>query len=102
MSWIGEGVAVAVMRGKYENRAAGARDAVKFFDGGDHVANVLDQMFGAHLIEGVVSKRKPTLIEIAEDVSGGVWIHIEADGTGILRWPAAHVQNSRQSILRIG
>jgi hypothetical protein len=85
------------MRGGDENCAAWFGNAMKFFHGGDDVRDVFDDVLGAQMIEGIIAERQAAAIEMAEDIGGGGWIHIEADGAGIFRRPAAYVENARQS-----
>jgi hypothetical protein len=42
------------------------------------------------------------MVEMAEDIGGGGWIHIEADGAGIFCRPTAYVENARQSSSHCG
>src|SRR5277367_867964 len=97
MSGIPEGAEIGVMRSGDENGAPGFGDAVEFFHGGDDVRDVFDDVFGAELVEGIVAEGQAAVVQMAENIGGGGWIHIEADGAGIFCWTAAYVENARQS-----
>src|SRR5271169_7083227 len=97
MGGIAEGAVIRVVRGGDEDGAAGFGDTVKFFHGGDDVRDVFDDVFGAELVEGIVAEGQAAVVQRAENIGGGGWIHIEADGAGIFCWTAAYVENARQS-----
>jgi hypothetical protein len=85
------------VRGSDEDSAAGFGYAMKFFHGRDNVRDVFDDVFGAELVERIIAKGQAAMVEMAEDIGGGGWIHIEADGAGIFCRPTAYVENARQS-----
>src|SRR5271155_5700031 len=85
------------MRSGDENGAPGLGDAVEFFHGRDDVGDVFDDVFGAELVERIIAEGQAAVVEMAEDIGGGGWIHIEADRAGIFCWTAANVENARQS-----
>src|SRR5271169_7219454 len=97
MGGIAERTVIRVVRGGDEDGAAGFGDTVKFFHGGDDVRDVFDDVFGAELVEGIVAEGQAAAVQMAEDIGGGGWIHIEADGAGIFCRPTAYVENARQT-----
>src|SRR6202041_1851092 len=97
MCGIAEGAVIGVVRRGDENGSSGFSDAVKFFHRRDDVRDVFDDVLGAELVEGIIAKGQAAMVQMAEDIGGGGWIHIEANGAGIFRRPAAYVENARQS-----
>src|SRR6266436_4843170 len=77
------------MRGLDAHRAAGARQAVEFLHGRDHVVHVLDHMDRQHAVEAV----------IAERIRGAV--AVDADGAGPLVDAAADIQRFYTSWIAI-
>src|SRR5271154_5885210 len=99
MGGIAKGAVIRVVRSGDENGAAGIGDAVKFLHGGNDVRDVFDDVFGTELIEGIVAEGQAAMVQMAKDIGGRGWIHVEADGAGIFRRPAAYVENARQIVL---
>src|SRR5271156_3234356 len=97
MGGIAEGTEIGVVRSGDENCPARLGDAVKFFHGGDDVRDVFDDVFRADLIERIIAEGQAAVVEMAEDIGGGGWIHVEADGAGIFCRPTAYVENARQT-----
>jgi hypothetical protein len=71
---------------------------MKLFHGGDDVCDVFDDVFAANVVERVVFERERALIEMRDDVGGGIGVHIQADGAGIFFWTATYVENARQIV----
>jgi hypothetical protein len=97
MRGIAKGAEIGVMRSGDEDGAAWFGDAVKFFHGRDDVRDVFDDVFGTKLVERIIAEGQAAMVQVAEDIGGGGWIHIEADGAGIFCRSAAYVENARQS-----
>jgi hypothetical protein len=91
-----EGIAVCVMRGEDENRSASARHTMKFLHRGDEIGDMLDEMLGPNLIERVVPKRKSALVKVAEDIGGGIRVHVDTDRSGKFCWTAPDVEGSQR------
>src|ERR1700733_2587295 len=102
MRRVAEGAVIRVVRSGDEDGAAGFGDAVKFFHGRDDVRDGFDDVFGAKLIERIVAEGQTAMVQMAEDIGGCGWIHIEADGAGIFCRPTTYVENARQSISHSG
>ena len=102
MRGVAERTVIRVVRRGDEDGAAGFGYAMKFLHGGDDVRDVLDDVFGAELVERIIAEGQAAMVEMAEDIGGGGWIHIEADGAGIFCRPTAYVENARQSSSHCG
>src|SRR5579884_2743125 len=94
MRRIAERTEVSVMWRNDVNTAAGTHQAVEFFDGPHHVADVFDDVNRPQQIEGIIFKRVGKPVEIANHVGLGARVDVDADGAWILVDPAADVKNS--------
>src|SRR5580704_13853214 len=97
MRRVAKGTVIRVVRGGDENCAARLGDAVKFFHGSDDVRDVFDDVFGAELVEGIIAEGQSAVVQMAEYIGSGGWIHVESDGAGIFCRTTAYVENAWQS-----
>ncbi len=81
------------MRGLENDPSARTPDAMQLFHRRQHVADVLDHVDHADLVEQVVAEGIRRTIQVADHVRRGVRIAIDADRAGVLVAPASYVQD---------
>src|SRR5450432_95759 len=91
---VAERAEIGIVRRLNAHAAAGSHEPMKLLHSADHVGDMLDDMDGSELVEGVVGKRVGDVVEIAENVGAGGGIAVYADRSRILIDAAADVERS--------
>lgn len=91
MGGVAPGAEVGIVRRFEDDLAAGLQNAVEFFHGGDDVADVFNDVDEAGLVERARFDGPGELIEIPDDVGGGIGVAIDAGAAGVFLDSAAHI-----------
>ena len=93
MGGITPGAEVGVVGRLEDDLAAGLQDAVKFFHRRDDVTDVFDDVNETGFVVAVRLDGPWELIEIPDDVGGGIGVSIDAGATGEFFYPAADIED---------
>jgi hypothetical protein len=96
MSRVTERAEIGVMRSHDERAPAGGEQAPELLHGADDIGDVLNDVNCPHFVEGAVPEREGEMVEVSDDIGGGVGIAIESDGAGVFIDPAADVKDRQR------
>lgn len=88
------------MRGHDDDSTAGCKQAMELFHRPHYVSDMLDQMYGANLSEGVVVEGEREVIEVGDDVGARVEVAINSDRAGVLVYSATYIEDQASRIRR--